>query len=187
MALTSTIYNFDLEISDMDREVYTSCSLALARHPSETSAFMITRLLAYSLEYRENLEFTRGLSESEEPALWAKDLTGSLEAWIEIGSPAPERLHRARKACEHVAIYTTRDHPQQLESYRSAKIYRAETIAFYLVSSELVNGLGTHLTKRNKISLSRNEGIVYCDLGTIQLDGAVSRKSLIEDATDPIS
>lgn len=178
MALTSTIFNFDLDVSDIDRAHYFSKSIAIARHPSETTAFMLTRVLAYALEHEEQLEFSRGLSESDEPALWAKDYTGTLTAWIEVGSPSPERLHRARKLCEHVAIYGFRDPRQQLALYRDARIYRAETIFLYTIDGALLSGLEQHVSKRNKLSISRSEGVLYCDLAQAQLHGSIAQASL---------
>ena len=49
MALTATIYNFDVDLSDSDRHVYESLSLRLAQHPSESPEYLMARLLAYLL------------------------------------------------------------------------------------------------------------------------------------------
>jgi len=83
MALKATIHNVDVEISDVDRGVYESLDLHLARQPSETAAYMATRLLAYCLEYREGIAFTEGVAAGDQPAVWARDLTGRLTAWID--------------------------------------------------------------------------------------------------------
>ncbi len=64
VALTATLYNFDTELADIDRGVYQTLALRLARHPSETQEFMLTRLLAYCLEYTEGIEFSRGVRAS---------------------------------------------------------------------------------------------------------------------------
>ena len=96
MALTSTIYNATVEISDVDRGVYETVAVRLAMHPSETTEYMATRLLAYCLEYTEGIEMTAGLSDGNEPAIVVRDLTGRITAWIEVGLPDADRLHRAR-------------------------------------------------------------------------------------------
>ena len=99
MALTATIYNFDIDLSDMDRAVFESRALRVARHPSESEDYLVTRVLAYALEYTDGIEFSAGgLSSPDTPALAVKDLTGALRAWIDIGTPDAERLHRASKA-----------------------------------------------------------------------------------------
>ena len=106
MALTATIYNFEVQLSDTDRGVYEALSLRLARQPSETAEYLLTRALAYCLEWTEGLAFSRGLAEPDEPTLAVRDLTGELRAWIDVGAPDAARLHKAAKAAPRVAVYT---------------------------------------------------------------------------------
>jgi uncharacterized protein YaeQ len=96
MALTATIHKAELSISDMDRHYYATHPLTLARHPSETEERMMARLLAFALYADERLEFGRGLSDTDEPALWRKAYTDEIELWIDVGLPDEARL---RKAC----------------------------------------------------------------------------------------
>src|SRR5882762_8474744 len=98
MALTATIHNFEIELADSDRNRYESLALRVARHPSESEEYLVTRVLAYALEFTEGIAFSRGLSEPDEPAISVRDLTGVLRAWIEIGTPDAARLHKASKA-----------------------------------------------------------------------------------------
>src|SRR5687767_15943874 len=105
MALTATIYNFDVELADNDRSVYESLALRVAQHPSESNEYLIARVLAYLLEYQEGIEFSRGVSEPDEPTISVRDLTGRLTTWIEIGTPDSSRLHKASKAAGRVAVY----------------------------------------------------------------------------------
>ena len=84
MALQATIYNFDIELADIDRGVYESLALRVARHPSESEDHLIARLLAYVLEFVEGLAFSRGISDPDEPAMSVRDLTGAIHAWIDI-------------------------------------------------------------------------------------------------------
>ena len=74
MALNSTVYNIVVELSDIDRGVYESLDLRVAQHPSESAEYMVTRVLAYCLEYTEGIEFTQGLSNADEPAIVVRDL-----------------------------------------------------------------------------------------------------------------
>lgn len=96
MALNATIYKAELSISDMDRHYYATHALTLARHPSETEERLMVRLLAFALYADERLEFGRGISTDDEPALWRKDYSGDIELWIELGQPDEARV---RKAC----------------------------------------------------------------------------------------
>jgi uncharacterized protein YaeQ len=109
VALTATIYNFDTELSDIDRRVYHTLALRLARQPSETPEFMLTRLLAYCLEYAEGIEFTEGVAAGDEPAVLVRDMTGRVTAWIEVGMPDAARLHRGSKLAGRAAVYTHRN------------------------------------------------------------------------------
>ena len=96
MALKATIFRIDLSIADIDRGYYADHSLTIARHPSETDERMMVRVLAFALHAGDRLEFGRGLSSEDEPDLWQRDLTGTIEKWIEVGLPNEREL---RKAC----------------------------------------------------------------------------------------
>jgi uncharacterized protein YaeQ len=96
MALNSTIYKVELQISDMDRHYYATHALTLARHPSETQERLMVRLLAFALYAQDRLEFGKGISDEDEPALWHKSYTDEIELWIELGQPDETRI---RKAC----------------------------------------------------------------------------------------
>src|SRR5688572_32055572 len=108
MALGATLYHFEIELSDVDRETYTSLDLRLARHPSENQRYLLTRTLAYCLSYEPGIAFSKhGLSQSDEPPVAVWDDTGALRAWIDIGAPSAKRLHKAAKSGERVAVYTS--------------------------------------------------------------------------------
>src|SRR6476659_4982279 len=109
MALTATIYNFDVELADTDRHVYESLALRVARHPSESEEYLVARLIAYLLEFTEGIEFSRGVSTPAEPTIAIRDLTGTLKTWIDIGTPDADRLHKASKTTERVVVYTHKD------------------------------------------------------------------------------
>jgi len=106
MALKSTVYKADLQISDMDRHYYQSHSMTLAMHPSETEERLMIRLLAFALNASEGLSFGRGLSNEEEAALWRKDLTDHVELWIDVGLPEEKRVRKASHKADQVYIYS---------------------------------------------------------------------------------
>src|SRR5690606_25360276 len=114
MALRATIFKLDLHVADLDRGYYGSHVLTLARHPSETDERMMLRVLAFALYADEHLAFTRGLSTTDEPALWHKDLTGSIMNWIELGHPDERRLLQAGGKSERVAVLCYGGHASQV-------------------------------------------------------------------------
>jgi len=105
LALRSTVFKVELGIADLDRHYYADHALTLARHPSETDERMMVRLLAFALNASESLEFGRGISSDEDPALWDRDLTGTIRTWIEVGQPEERLLKRACGRADRVIVY----------------------------------------------------------------------------------
>jgi uncharacterized protein YaeQ len=104
MALNSTIYKLELQVSDMDRHYYASHNLTLAQHPSETPARLMVRLIAFAMYAHERLEFGRGLSTDEDPDLWQRDYTGDIDLWIDLGQPDESRIRKACARARHVVV-----------------------------------------------------------------------------------
>jgi uncharacterized protein YaeQ len=175
MALNATLYSFEIALSDSDRGVYESLVLRVARHPSETTEYLATRVLAYCLEYTPSISFSRGLSDPEVPALTVHDLTGVLTSWIEIGLPEPARLHKAAKACPRVAVYSHRDTTSWLPRLVAESIHRASAIEIYAIDLPLIAALAAQLTRRMKFDLVATDRQLYLSLGEITLSGSVVR------------
>ena len=106
MALKSTVFKADIQISDMDRHYYQDHQLTIARHPSETDVRMMVRLLAFALNASESLQFTKGLSTDDEPDIWQKSLSDEIELWIDLGQPDEKRIRKACGRSKQVVIYT---------------------------------------------------------------------------------
>jgi uncharacterized protein YaeQ len=175
VALTATIHHFTVRLSDVDRGVYQTLELKAARHPSESEEYLVTRVLAYCLEYAEGIAFSRGLSQPDEPAIAVRDLTGTLRTWIEVGSPDAARLHKAAKAAPRVAVYTHKDPAQLLRSLDGERIHRAEALELYALGRDLVAALVKRLQRRNQLDLSVSERHLYVTIGGETLSGEVER------------
>lgn len=104
IAAKATILKAELQVTDLDRHYYASHALTLAQHPSETDTRLLVRLLAFALHADERLEFGRGLSDEDEPALWRRDYTGAIEQWIELGQPEEARLRKASGRAQQVVV-----------------------------------------------------------------------------------
>ncbi len=175
MALTATIYNFDVELADSDRHVYESLSLRLARHPSESYEYMIARLLAYLLEFTQGIEFSRGVSTPDEPTIAVRDLTGTVKTWIDIGTPDAERLHKASKLAERVVVYSHKDPAQFVKQLDRKKIHNADTLELYALDRALIAALVTRLERRLAFSVSITDRELYLSIGADRLTGRVVR------------
>lgn len=178
MALTSTIYNLDIQLSHVDRDVYETLALRVARHPSETEEYLLTRILAYCLEYAEGIVFSKGISTPEDPTIAVYDLTGLCKTWIEIGTPDAARLHKAGKAAERVAVYTHKDPVPWLRQLTGEKIHRREALELYEVDRQLVAGLVAVLARRMTFDLSVSDGQIYVTTGSDTLVGSCRRHTL---------
>jgi uncharacterized protein YaeQ len=179
MAQGSTMYVFTVRLADADRGVYETLALRVAQHPSETAEFLVTRLLAYCLEYTEGIAFSRGVSSPEEPTIAVRDLTGALQTWIDIGLPEAARLHKAAKAARRVAVYAHRDIAPWLARLEDARIHRAEALEIHVMDRELVAGLVLRLERRLEFDLSVSDGNLYVSLGDATLTGAVGTRRLM--------
>jgi uncharacterized protein YaeQ len=178
MALTATIHTFDIELADADRHVYESLALRVARHPSESAEYLVTRVLAYALEFTEGIAFSRGLSEPDEPAIAVRDLTGAARVWIDVGLPDADRLHRASKAVPRVAVYTHRDPALLVERLAGARIHRVEALEVHAIDRALVAALAARLARRMAFTLSVSDRHLYVSIGAETLVGEVSRHAV---------
>ena len=178
MAIGATIHQFSVQLSHVDRGVYESLDLRVARHPSESEEFLCARLLAFCLEQREGLAFSKGLNEPDQPALEVRDLTGTLKEWIEIGAPDAPRLHRASKAAQRVAVYTHHDAERYWATLTGEKIHRAEALELYGLDRALVAALVARLDRRMAFDLSVTDGTLYLTLGEELLTGTVTTHRL---------
>lgn len=173
MAAGAVIHTFAVQLADVDRGVYDELALRLARHPSETDAFMLTRALAYCLEFEEGIGFSEGISSTDEPAVVVRDPTGRLTAWIEVGAPDADRLHHGSKLADRTAVYTHRDPVKVLAAWSGKRIHRAETLALYSFDPGFIDGAVAALARRNDMVLTITERRVYLELNGATLSSPV--------------
>lgn len=179
MASGATVYNFEIDLADADRNVYETLSLRVARHPSESAEYLITRVLAYAMEFAEGIAFsTGGLSDPDDPAITVRDLTGALRVWIEIGSPDAARLHKAQKASPRVVVYTHKDVERLASRLSGEKIHRAEDLELYAIEPSLIAALVERLDRRVTFALSVSERDLFVAIGDSNLEGRVTRRPI---------
>ncbi len=178
MALTSTIYTFDITVSNVDRGCYETLALRVAMHPSESPEYFTARVFAYCLEYAEGIVFSRGISDADEPTIAVRDLTGALKVWIEIGAPDAARLHKASKAAPKVAVYTHRDPAQVQRVLVGERIHRTESIPLYALDRALIEAFCARLERRMQFSFAVTDGTIYLDLKGETLTGTIETLAL---------
>lgn len=177
MALTATVYNLAIALSDVDRSVYETLELRVAQHPSETMPRMLVRTLAYCLEYEDGIAFSKGgLSSNDEAPVAVRDGTGMLLHWIDIGAPSPERLHKASKLAR-LSIYT-HEHAQLVRQIEGKTIHKASTIAVYAFDARFVDALAEKVERRTSLEVTRNDGNVYVVIDGTTFETTLARTTL---------
>jgi uncharacterized protein YaeQ len=178
VAISATVYHLQIELSDVDRGVYEALDLRLARHPSETMRYLLTRVIAYCLCYEEGIAFSKGLSNTDEPAVWVKDLQGALRVWIEVGTPSAERLHKASKASPRLVVFTQNDPELLREAARARSIHKADRIEVYALDGTFLDALAAVTDRNAKWTLVHTEGMLYVTSGAESFSTPVVRQAL---------
>jgi uncharacterized protein YaeQ len=175
MALPATLRKFEIALADSDRGVYEQLDWRVAQHPSESERYLVARVIARALEHADGVEFSRlGVSDDDEPAIIQRDLRGDLQAWIEIGSPHPDRLHKAAKLAPRVAIYAWKNVDQLAAAILERKVHRADELILRALPAELLDAVAAKLDRINRWDLSVTGGVLYLAIGDAQFEGTVS-------------
>lgn len=177
MALKPTIYKATLNLVDMNRDVYVTEKLTLVLHPSETAVRMMVRLLAYALNYDQDLKFTKGLSTADEPDLWITRPDSSVERWIEVGQASPERLRKGVSRADQVKLYA---YGSEVDiwwaKHRDAMNTLPKTEVFSF-SAEEVEPLGAICDRNMEVTITISEQQLFITTGDQQFEVLLSRLS----------
>jgi uncharacterized protein YaeQ len=174
------MYRLKAQVSDVDRNVYQTLDLRLAQHPSETLRYMLTRAIAYCLCFQEGIDFSHGLSHADEPALWVKTPDGRLQTWIEVGTPAAERLHRASKACSNVIVFTHHDLGLLRKEAARAPIHRADSIQVFAIESALLATLESTVERNMHWEVLRSDEQLYITVNGQTTSAPLSCQPLLQ-------
>ena len=163
MAIKATIYKANLQIADMDRNVYVDHAVTIARHPSETDERMMIRLLALALNlpadnHHGSLELAKDLWDVDEPALWHTDLTGQIVHWIEVGQPDDKRLLKASGRAARVSVLSYTNSTPIWWSGIANKISRANNIAVWQIDPAQSQALASLAQRGMQLQLTVQDG-----------------------------
>jgi len=178
MAQAATLYRMQVEVSDVDRGVYETLDLRVARHPSEGEERVVARVLAYALFCEPGLEFGKGLSEADEPALWTHDLTGQLMHWIDVGTPGADRIHIASKKARKVSILCHKVPEALTREMQKRKVHGASDITVLYVEPALVASLAAELDRNATWTIVHTDGELSITLNDVTFSGSVTRSAL---------
>jgi len=143
VAIKPTIYKLRIALSDLERNHYDTLNLTVALHPSETTQRLIARVLAFCLNAQEDLQFTKGLSDIEEPDIWRRTLDDQTSLWIEVGEPDSERIKKATRKAKAVKVYSFNTKSESWWSQSQSKFgfLNSEVVRFNAAEIEHLAGL----------------------------------------------
>lgn len=172
MALKATIFKASLQVSDIDRHYYGEHALTLARHPSETDERMMIRVLAFALNAHEQLAFGKGLSNTDEPDLWQRDLSGRIVHWIDVGQPDEKRLIRAGGRADRVTVYAYGGKAEQWWKASAERLLRAKNLAVWRVPPSASDALRRLAERAMRLQCMVQEGQVWLsgETQSVQID-----------------
>jgi len=173
MAQPSTIYRVGIQLSDIDRALYESLQITVARHPSETEERLLARILAYALYYEPELTFTRGVGAGDEPDLWSKGPDGRVRYWIEVGLPDAERLVKASRHSEQVVLCAFGSSLPVWEKQQLPKLAGISNLTVVSLDQAFLGRLTEHLQRSISWSLTVTEGSLYLGMNGETLESSV--------------
>lgn len=160
------LYRFKIDLSDIDRALYTTLDFRVAQHPSENGHYLLSRTLAMALSSQEHLEFSpAGLGDPDGPALQCLSPQGNYDLWVEIGNPSAKKIHKASKVANQVAIYTYKKPELLLKELQSEPIHRAQDLLIYAIDPIFLSELETYLEKNNSWTLMHHQGELHWSSG----------------------
>lgn len=181
MALKSRIHKVQFQIADMDRHYYADHTLTVARHPSETEARLMVRLLAFALNADESLAFGRGVSTENEPDLWRKGLIGDIELWIQLGQPDEKAVRRACARAGRVILYTYSGQGATIWwDSLAGKLATLDNLTVVDVSPESVEALAGLAAKSMALNCMIEDGAVWMtspERGAVEVDLQVRQRA----------
>lgn len=178
MALTATMHRVEIALEDSDRNVYTELEVRIARHPSETLRHVVARLCAFAVFHEEGIALGPPLTDEMEPTIAVRDLRGDLQAWIEVGSPSADRLHRASKACKRVVVLVDGDTRSFLREVGTRAIHKVESIEAFALAPAFLDAVGAALDRTTKWQLVVTGGTLYLTTGGKTYEAELERLTL---------
>lgn len=177
MALPSKVYRASIQLSDVDRGVYETLQATVAQHPSETEERLVARVLAYAIFHEPGLTFTKGISATDEPDLWVKGADGRVRFWVEVGLPEPERIIRASRHSERVALLMCGKALANWEQQHLPKLGRVANLTVVNIDQAFINKLTTQLERSINWSITITEGTCYLAMAQETMEAAIQVKA----------
>lgn len=174
MALPATIYRVNIQLSDVDRNLYQKIQATVARHPSETPERLVARVLAYAIRFDPELAFTKGICAGDEPDLWTKGPDGRITTWIEVGQPDPERILKASRHANQVILFAYGPTRFRWENQHLARLSAIPNLIVFGLEYDFLEQIVARLQRAITWDLTITEGNFYLSLGEETLESTLT-------------
>lgn len=165
MALPSTVYKAAIQLADLDRGIYEQLQTTVARHPSETEERLVARLLALAIFAEADLSFTKGLCAADEPDIWVKGPDGRVRLWVEVGLPDADRIVKAGRHAERVALLACGRTLAHWQQQSRAKLEKVSNLTIVAIDQEFIAALAAKLERSITWTVTITEGTLYLTVG----------------------
>jgi len=177
MALPSTIYRINVQLSDIDHGVYETIQTTVAQHPSETEERLVARLLALAIFYEPELTCTKGISATDEPDLWIIGPDGRTKFWIEVGLPESDRISKACRHAEKVALLACGKALSNWDQQHLPKLEKINNLTTVSVDQAFISTLASRLERTVNWSITITEGNLYLTADDVSYETTIQIKT----------
>jgi uncharacterized protein YaeQ len=124
------------------------------------------RLLAFALHAHEYLEFGQGMTADDEADLWQKDLTGSIELWIDVGLPDEKLVRKACGRASQVVVYCYGGRTAEMwYAQNSSQFARQKNLSVINLLPEGTRALATMAQRNMQLQCTIQDGQVWLSDG----------------------
>jgi uncharacterized protein YaeQ len=145
MTFIAAFYTFTIELNHVDRGIFTTFRIKVARHELESREHLYARLIAFSHAYREGLTLNNDPSKPSAPAIYLLNALGETEVWLEVGVPDKRKLELSLKhspAADHaIYLYSFQDVADFCHYLRGSKSNWVQGVQFYTLPPSLLERL----------------------------------------------
>lgn len=177
MALPSTIYRAQIQLSHIDRGIYETIQTTVAQHPSETEERLVARLLALAIFHEPELTFTKGLCAADEPDLWIVGPDGRSRLWVEVGLPESDRIVKASRHAERVCLLACGRALANWDQQQLSKLKKIANLTVVSVDQGFIAAVASRLERTISWSITITEGTMYLAVGDTTLESAIEVKT----------
>lgn len=182
MSFIDGFYTFNIDLVNVENNVYDKLFLKLAKHPSEPFEMLLSKVLAYCHSYQEDLKFSDGYFSPLDPTIWKKDVIGNILSWIQVGAPSYKKIHKAiqQNSDSSFKIYfcNPKESSDFCYDFRSVKTKDFNKIKFYLIDDDFIQKLLPNITTRINWNVNFIDDSLYLNWDTLEFESKIEEVNI---------